>query len=127
MLKYLAVFLVLICSISKAEDKQIAKSGGPVFHLIFWHENGCQPCKNAERDLTKDPRYLVYNPEEVNGSELRTNDEQLFFKTEKVSSWPTFVLYRELNIGGKIYLREVSRRSGYTDKISFFNWLQRNK
>lgn len=123
MFKFLMAILLLLC-MGMICNGETEKSS--IYHLIMWHQEWCGPCKIAEKELKPLAIIKSVNFEEVDPDDLKTRDERLFYATEKITNYPTFVLYIELNIGKRTYLKEIGRQSGYYGKDSMLvrikNW-----
>ena len=132
---YMAAVLIILSFLSIFSIESHARPAQKVvpqdsrkYHLIMWHTTWCGPCRVAERDLDKDPDYLALNPEKIDPeNDLKTDDEKLFYETENVTGFPTFVLYTEVNIRGQIWVRELGRFEGYKNKRDFFNKVENIK
>lgn len=126
--KYLAALIIIYIFINNVAAQEAAPKLSPnPYHLIKWTQEWCGPCQQARRDLKGDPRWEALNPEEVDPDELKTTDEKLFYETEKVTGVPTFVLYKEILINNRIYLREVGRVVGYDGKEKLLKKLEKFK
>ena len=86
----------------------------------MWHQEWCGPCKNAEVDI-KQRRQELNNIgfEEVDPDDLKTQDEQMFFKNEEIRVYPTFVIYARFSLGQHLILKELGRFEGYNDFEEF--------
>lgn len=116
MIKYLAAVLIFIFTFNINFSFSQTTSESDRYHLIKWTQEWCGPCKTAHSELSGDPRYAALNPEDVDPDNLKTQDEKIFFQTEKINSYPTFVLYRKMELNGRTYLREIGRVWGYNNK-----------
>lgn len=95
------------------------------YHLIFYTASWCGPCQKAHGQLDKDVelnKMVVF--ESVDPDKLKTPEEKEFIQLEGIEEYPTFVLYKELKIGNRYYLKEIGRFSGYTNKGDFMNSLK---